>query len=136
MAIAVDLGRKATKQTIKQTMSMIIPILTNKQTNNEYGYLHSNALLQFDIKLERCKPYKATRHRRKCDVINDVKLFPTVDRRIYCHKFMMLSNQTSHYKIKCIRNPTLTWMSHLGLVFLLQETFIVMQSQSQNLIGC
>ena len=33
-----------------------------------------------------------------CDISNDVKLFLTV-----CHKFLMLSNQTSRFKIKCIR---------------------------------
>ena len=27
------------------------------------------------------------RHSTKCDVINDVKLFPTVNRWIYCRKF-------------------------------------------------
>ena len=31
----------------------------------------------------RIKPYKGVRHPTKCDVINDVKLFPTVYRRIY-----------------------------------------------------
>ena len=30
----------------------------------------------------RCKPHNAARHLMKCDVINDVKLFPTVYRRI------------------------------------------------------
>ena len=56
-------------------------------------------MLQFPLKSERCKPYNPT----KCDVINDVKLFPTVYRRIYCRKFLTLSNQTSRYTIKCIR---------------------------------
>ena len=69
----------------------------------EYGYPHSNALLQFDLKLERCKPHRAARHPTKGDVIVDVKLFPTVYRRIYCRKYVMLSNQTSRYKHKCIR---------------------------------
>ena len=32
-------------------------------------------------------PHNATRHPTKCDVINDVKLFPTVYRRIYCRNF-------------------------------------------------
>ena len=41
----------------------------------------------------------AARHPTKCDVINDVKLFPTV----YCRKFLTLSNQTWRYKSKCIR---------------------------------
>ena len=31
----------------------------------EYGYPHSNALLQFCLKLERCKPHKALRHPTK-----------------------------------------------------------------------
>ena len=47
----------------------------------------------------------------KCDVIDDVKLFPTVYRRIYstvyhrinCSKYLMASNQKSRYKSKCIR---------------------------------
>ena len=38
-----------------------------------------------------------------CDVNNDVKLFPTVYHRIYCHKFSTLSNLMSRYKNKCIR---------------------------------
>ena len=70
--------------------------------NFEYGYPHSNALLQFELKLERCKPHKATRHPTKCDVINDVKLFPTVSRRIYCCKFLTLSNQMLRFKLMCI----------------------------------
>ena len=39
-------------------LNMIIPIL-------------------FPLKLERCKPQKATHHPTKCDVINDVNFFPT-----------------------------------------------------------
>ena len=35
--------------------------------------------------------------------IDDVQLFPTVYHRIYCRKFLTLSNQTSCFKIKCIR---------------------------------
>ena len=34
-------------------------------------------------------------HPMQCDVINDVKLFPTVYRRINCRRFLTLSNQTS-----------------------------------------
>ena len=59
----------------------------------EYGYHHSNALTQFPLKLRRCEPHKAACHPRICDVINDVKLLPTVYRRIYCRKFLTLSNQ-------------------------------------------
>ena len=71
--------------------------------NFEYGYPHSIALLQFECKLERCKPHKAARHPTKCDLIIDVKLFPTVYCRIYCRKFLTLSNQTSCNKLKCLR---------------------------------
>ena len=65
------------------------------KTLNKYGYPHSNALLQFCLKLEGCMPHDAARHTRKCYVINDVKLFPTVYHRIYCRKFLTLSNQKS-----------------------------------------
>ena len=65
-------------------------------------YPHFNALLQSDLKLECCKLTKAARHPMKCDVINDIKLFPIVYRRIYCRKFLMLSNQMLRDKIKCI----------------------------------
>ena len=58
---------------------------------------------QFPLKLKRCKPDKAACHPTKYDVINDVKLFPTVYCRIYCRKMLMLSNQTSPYKSKCIK---------------------------------
>ena len=55
------------------------------------------------LKFERWKPQKAARHPTICDVINDVKQLPTVCCRIYSHKYLSLSNQTSHYKIKGIR---------------------------------
>ena len=81
---------------ISECISDNIPPLNE---NFEYGYRHSNALLQFPLKLEHCKLHKATCHPTKCGVINDVKLF----RRIYCRKYLMLSKQTSRYKSKCIR---------------------------------
>ena len=52
---------------------------------------------------ERCKPRNTARHPTTYDVINDVKLFPAVYRRINCRKFLTLSNQKSRYKSKCIR---------------------------------
>ena len=55
--------------------------------NFEFGYPHFNALLQFRLKLEHCKPHNAAGHQTKCDIIIDIKLFPTVYRRIYCRKF-------------------------------------------------
>ena len=44
-------------------------------------------ILMHFCSLERCKPHNAVRHLMKCDVINDVKLLPTVYHRIYCRKF-------------------------------------------------
>ena len=74
---------------------------TSPNEKFEYDYPHSNALLQFCLELERWKPLKAAHH--PPDVFNDVKLFPTVYRRIYCRKFLAVSNQTLPYKIKCVR---------------------------------
>ena len=52
---------------------------TSPNDDFEYGYLQYSAFLQFRLKLEHCKPQKATRHLIICDVISDdVKLFPTV----------------------------------------------------------
>ena len=45
----------------------------------------------------------------KATLRNDVG-FPTVYRRIYCRKFMTLSNQTSRCICKCIRIEDLTFM--------------------------
>ena len=88
---------------VKHDFRTYIRRYTSPNENFEHGYPHSNALLQFELKLERCKPHKAARHPTKCDVINDVKLFPTVYCRIYCRKFLTISNQTSRYKLMCIR---------------------------------
>ena len=73
-------------------LNMVIPILMR------FYSLVSNWSVASHI-----KPYKGVRRPTKCDVINDVKLFLTVYRRIYCRKFLMLSNQTPRYKSKCIR---------------------------------
>ena len=82
-------------------MSGAVKCDTSPNENFEYGYPHSNAHLQFRHKLERCKPNNAACHPTKCDVINDIKLFPTVYGRIYCRKFLPLSNRKSRYKSKC-----------------------------------
>ena len=52
--------------------------------NFVYDYPNSNALLQFCLALDLCKPHKAELHPAKCDLINDVTQFPTVYCRIYC----------------------------------------------------
>ena len=48
---------------------------TSPNRNFEYGYPHSNALLQFCLKAERCKPHKAARYLTKGDLINDSNYF-------------------------------------------------------------
>ena len=75
-------------------------------------------ILQFRFELERCKPRKAIRHPR-CDVINDLKQFPTVYHRIYCHKFLKLSNQMSPYKSKFIKMSYLLSMTAYVLMITL-----------------
>ena len=64
---------------------------------------HQIKILNMVISLECCKPHKVTCYPKKCDINNNVKLFLTVYHRIYCGKFLMLFNQMSHYKMKCIR---------------------------------
>ena len=53
------------------------------------------ALPQFPLILKRCKPHSHLRHPTKCDVINDVKLFLTVYRTIYCHNFVIFKKKIS-----------------------------------------
>ena len=95
------------EQSRKHDFRMYIRRYTSPNENFEYGSPHSNALLQFCLNLEHWELHKAARHPTRCDVINDVKLFLTVYGRIYSRKFMTLSSQTSHYKIKCIRNENI-----------------------------
>ena len=61
--------------------------------NYKYGYPYSNAFLQFCPKFERCKPQKAT---QKCDIIDNVKLFPTV----------YLRNELDFWKVHGIMNTS------------------------------
>ena len=78
----ISSDRRRASGAVKRDFRTYIRRYTFPNETFEYGYPHSNALLQFELKWERCKPHKATRHRTKGDVINDVKLFPTVYRRI------------------------------------------------------
>ena len=98
--------RRRASGAVKRDSRTYIRRYTSPTENFEYVYPHSNALLQFRLEPGRRKPHKAARHPRyptKCGVIDDVNLFPAVYRRIYCRKFLTLSNQTSRHKSKCIR---------------------------------
>ena len=90
---------------IKPDFRPYIRRCTSPNENFEYGYPHVNAFLQFRPHLDCYKQQKAARHPTICDVIiiNDVKLFPTVYRRIHRRKFLILFNKTSRYKSNCIR---------------------------------
>ena len=46
---------------------------TSPSETFEYGYPHSNALLQFCLKLECCKPHKAPHH-PKNSILQDILL--------------------------------------------------------------
>ena len=70
--------RRRASGAVKRDFRTFIIRYTSPNENFEYGYRHSNALLQFRLKLERCKPHNAARHSTKCDVIKDVKMFPAV----------------------------------------------------------
>ena len=74
--------RRRASGPVKRNFRTFIERYTSTNEYFDYGFPYSNALLQFVLKLGRCKPYKVTRHLRKCDVINDNKLFQTVNRRI------------------------------------------------------
>ena len=83
---------------------------TSPNENFEYGYPHSNALFNiYSSKAEHFAPnwsfvsnVKQPHQPVTSDVTYDVGT-PTVYLRIYWHKFLTLSNQTSHYVRKCIR---------------------------------
>ena len=95
--------RRWASRVVKHDFRPYIPGYTSRIESFEYGYPHSETLLQFCLKFERCKLHKATCHPTKCDIINDVKLFSTVYCRINCCKFLTLSNRMSRYNSKCIK---------------------------------
>ena len=51
-------------------LRIYIRLYTSPNENFEYCYSHSNALLQFCLKLECCKPHYASCHPTKCDIID------------------------------------------------------------------
>ena len=114
-------GRKfsftATRKRSRKTwFPNVYPTIYLPKWNFEYGYPHSNALITFSLQKDSenvlCCAYTSSDHcdascikplasciyslvnQWKATLRNDVG-FPTVYRRIYCRKFMTLSNQTS-----------------------------------------
>ena len=86
--------RPPVSEAVKCNFRTYIRGYTSLNESFEYGYPHSNALLQFHLKLEHCKPHIAAHHPKKINAIHDVKLFSTAYCRIYCRKFLTLSNLT------------------------------------------
>ena len=88
-------------KTISNCISDDIPPLP--KWNFEFGYPRSNALLQFLLKLKRCKLHKAKRHPIICDLINDIKIFSdSISQDILWQIFDVIQSD-AHYKSKCIR---------------------------------
>ena len=113
--------RRRISGAVKHDFRTYIRWYTSPNENFEYGYPHSNALLNFPFKtttkmyfIAPFRPAAAScikplasciyslANQWKATLRNDVG-FPTVYYRIYCRKFMTLSNQTSCCFCKCIR---------------------------------
>ena len=74
------LQRRASRA-VKRDFLTCIQRYTSPNENFEYGYPHSNALLQFYLHFAHYMVHKASCHLTKFNVINDVKLFLTVYRK-------------------------------------------------------
>ena len=113
--------RRRVSGAVKRDFRTYIQRYTSPNENFEHGYPHSNALLVFsfqkDSQNEICCAYTSSAascikplasciyslvNQWKATLRNDVG-FLTIYRRIYCRKFMTLSNQTSRCICKCIR---------------------------------
>ena len=123
---------------VKLNFRQYIRRYTSPNENFEYGYPHSNAQLTFSLQNDSekvlflrlrtaaascIKPLASCIYslvnQWKATLRNDVG-FPTVYHRIYCRKFLTLSNQTSHHKLKCIR---ITCMWHHNDVYTVCSPF-------------
>ena len=112
--------RRRVSGAIKCDSRTYIRRYTSPNENFEYGYPHSNVLLTFSLQKDNgnilccaippvaascIKPLASCIYslvnQRKTTLRNNVR-FATVYRRIYCRKFMTLSNQTSCCISKCI----------------------------------
>ena len=54
--------RRRASGAVKRDFRPYIRRYTSPIENFEHVYPHSNALLQFSLKVKRCKPHKAARH--------------------------------------------------------------------------
>ena len=117
--------RRRVSGAVKRDFRTYIRRYTSPNENFEYGYPHFNAPLTFSLQKDSenvlCCAYTSSNascikplasciyslvNQLKATLRNDVG-FPTVYCRIYCRKFMTLSNQTSRCICKCIRISSL-----------------------------
>ena len=68
----------------------------------------------------------------KCDLINDIKLFPTVYLGIYCSKFLTLSNQKLCYKANALELSFTRLISKMDL-FIQCSPFIMLHLVSTRI---
>ena len=126
---------------------------TSPNENFEYGYSHSNALLTFSLQKDSenvlCCAYTSSDvscikplasciyslvNQWKATLRNDVG-FPTVYRRIYCRKFMTLSNQTLRCICKRIRILVIILVSSQLLLLQHNELCALMNCGLLNIGG-
>ena len=105
--------RRHGSRAVKRDLRRYIRPYTSSNENFEYGYPHSNALLQFCLKLERCKSHRAARHPTKCDVSNYFRLRYTVANFL-------------RYPIRCL----VTKSSALESQFYVQNVVYLVQCES------
>ena len=66
--------RRGSSGAVKHDFQMYIRQYTYPNRIFEYGYPNYNAIQQFCLKVEPCKPHRPACHPTKCDIINDFKL--------------------------------------------------------------
>ena len=107
--IRSDVLRLRLRVSVKLNFRPYIRRYTSPNENFEYSY--PLTMLRLRTAAASCiKPLASCIYslvnQCKATIRNDVE-FPTVYGRIYCRKFLTLSNQTSRYKLKCIRSTNL-----------------------------
>ena len=73
--------------------------ISPQMKNFDNGFPHSNTFLQFCLKFMRRKRHKAARHPTISDIINDVKLFPSVYRGRYSIRCTVTKSSALEYGI-------------------------------------
>ena len=88
-------------------------------------------ILMHFCSLERCKPHNAVRHLMKCDVINDVKLLPTVYHRIYCRKFWRYPISSSVTRVSTLESLFCSMIAVINCTIMWKSSRFPNEFQSQ-----